>query len=80
MPLEIPQNSNENPCARVSFLIYVQVLGLQLYKKETLTQVFFCEFCEISKNAFLYRTFPVAASVSPILLNPVLTLLIITGL
>ena len=25
-------------------------------KKETLTQVFFCEFCEISKNTFLQST------------------------
>ena len=31
-------------------------------KKETLTQVFSCEFCEISKNIFSYRTPPVAAS------------------
>ena len=31
-------------------------------KKETLAQVFFCEFCEISKNAFSYRTPPWAAS------------------
>ena len=26
--------------------------GLQLYQKETLTQVFSCEFCEIFKNSF----------------------------
>ena len=32
-------------------------------KKETLAQVFSCEFCEISKNSFSYRTPPVAASV-----------------
>ena len=32
-------------------------------KKETLAQVFSCEFCEISKNTFSYRTPPVAASV-----------------
>ena len=32
-------------------------------KKETLAQVFSCEFCEISKNAFSYRTPPVAAFV-----------------
>ena len=32
-------------------------------KKETLTQAFSCEFCEISKNAFFYRTTSVAASV-----------------
>ena len=31
-------------------------------KKETLTQVFSCEFPEIFKNTFLYRTPPVAAS------------------
>ena len=31
-------------------------------KKETLAQVFSCEFCEISKNTFLYRTPLVAAS------------------
>ena len=32
-------------------------------KKKTLAHVFSCEFCEISKNTFLYRTPPVAASV-----------------
>ena len=31
-------------------------------KKETLVQVFSCEFCEISKDAFFYRTPLVAAS------------------
>ena len=31
-------------------------------KKETLTQVFSCEFCEIYKNTFYYRTPLVAAS------------------
>ena len=31
-------------------------------KKETLAQVFSCEFCEISKNAFSYRTPLVASS------------------
>ena len=31
-------------------------------KKETLVQVFSCEFCEISKNTFLYRTLLVATS------------------
>ena len=40
--LEISQNSQENTCARVSFLI----------KLQTLAQVFSCEFCEISKNTF----------------------------
>ena len=34
----------------------------EFIKKETLAQVFSCEFCEISKNTFSYRTPPVAAS------------------
>ena len=51
--LEILQNSQENNCARVSFFFI---------KKETLAQVFSCEFCEISKNTFYYRTPLVAAS------------------
>ena len=33
-----------------------------LVKKETVTQVFFCEFCGIFKNIFFYVTRPVAAS------------------
>ena len=32
-------------------------------KKETLTQVFSCDFCKISKNAFSYRTPPMTASI-----------------
>ena len=32
-------------------------------KKETLAQVFSCEFCEIFKDTFFWRTPPVAASV-----------------
>ena len=36
--LEISQNSQENTC--------------NFIKKETLAQLFSCEFCEISKNTF----------------------------
>ena len=32
------------------------------FNKETLAQVFSCEFCEISTNNFSYRIPPVAAS------------------
>ena len=32
-------------------------------KKETLAQVFSCEFCEICKNNFFHGTSPVAVSV-----------------
>ena len=60
--LEISQNSQENTCARFSFLIKLQTPAT-LLKKEALAQVFSCEFCEISKNTFSYRTPRVAASV-----------------
>ena len=42
-------------------------------KKETLAQVFSCEFCEIFKNTFPSRTPPVAASVLVPILKPLAT-------
>ena len=54
--LEISQDSQENICAGVSFLIS------NFIEKETLAQVFFCEFCKISKNSFFSGTHPLAAS------------------
>ena len=54
--LEILQNSQENTCVRVSFLIKLQASVCNFIKKETLAQVFFCEFCEISKNTFFHGT------------------------
>ena len=59
--LEISQNSQENSCARVSFLIKLHTSACNFIKKETLSQVFSCEFGEISKNIFCYRTPLVAA-------------------
>ena len=38
--------------------------GLQLHKKETLVQVFSCEFCEISKNNFFTEYLRTTASTS----------------
>ena len=61
--LTISQNVHEKTCARVSFLIKLQALGCSFIKKETLAQVFSCEFCEIFKNNFFQRTRTVAASV-----------------
>ena len=55
--LEISQNSQENNCARVSF--FNKVAGL---RPATLLKKFSCEFCEIFKNTFSYRTALVAAS------------------
>ena len=66
--LEILQNSQENTCARVSFLIKLQAEACNFIKKETLTQVFSSDFCEISKNTFSYRTPLVPASVFELLL------------
>ena len=48
--LELSQSSQENNCARVSFLIKLQAKVCNFIKKKTLAQVFFCEFYEISKN------------------------------
>ena len=62
--LEISQNSQEKTCARFSFLTKLLTSACNFIKKETLAQVFACEFCEISKNTFSYRTPPVAASVN----------------
>ena len=50
--LEILQNSQEDTSARVSFLINLQAPACNFIKKETLAQVFSCEFCETSKNTF----------------------------
>ena len=64
--LENSQNSQENTCTRVSFLIKLQAWGL----------VFSSEFCKISENSFSYTTPPVAPSIgNNVTLNyPVMTL------
>ena len=55
--LKISQNSQESTCVGVSILINLHASSLQLYqKKETPTQVFSCEFSEIFKNPFFFRT------------------------
>ena len=43
-------------------------LSQAIIKKETLAQVFSCEFCGISKTTFCYRANPVAASIYSLLL------------
>ena len=54
--LKILQNSLERICARFSFLIKTYASAYNFIKKETLAQVFSCEFCKISKR--YYRTSP----------------------
>ena len=56
MFLVILQNIQENTCAIVSFLI-------NFIKKMTLAQVFFGEFCEISKKTFFTEHLRTIASV-----------------
>ena len=41
----------------------IQVVG-NFITKEAMAHVFSCNFCEISKNTFSYRTPPVAASLN----------------
>ena len=60
--LEISQNSQENTCARVSFLTKLQA-ACNLSKIETLAQVFSCEYYEIYKNTFFTEHFLATASV-----------------
>ena len=59
---KISQNSQENTCGRVSFLLKLQAWPSLFFtkvagrvcnfsKKETLALLFSCEFCEISKNS-----------------------------
>ena len=62
MFLEISQNSQENTCTRVSFLIKLQAEVCNFIKEETLAQVFFCEFCKISKNIFFIEHISATAS------------------
>ena len=57
--LEVLQNSQENHCQNIFFN---KVQPCDFIKKETLVHVLSCEFCEISKNSYSYRTPPVAAS------------------
>ena len=62
--LKSSQNSQENNCARVSFLIKLQ--DCRFIKKETVAQVFSFEYCEIFKNILFYRAPPVTVPMTNI--------------
>ena len=47
----------------------MQASASNFIKKETLAQVFSCEFCDITKNTFSYRTSPMAALLVPVVIN-----------
>ena len=53
--LKISKNSQENTCARVSFLIKLQAGTCNFIIKETLAQLFSCEFLTNFKDNFFYR-------------------------
>ena len=60
-------HTSDNSLPEAVSLFFNKLAGLRLeacnfMKKETPAQVFSCEFCEISKNTFSYRTPPLAAS------------------
>ena len=69
-----PENQSSHPevfCKKGVLRNFAKFTGKHLcqslffknfFKKETLAQVFSCEFCKISKNTFSYRTLLVAAS------------------
>ena len=54
--LKFLQNSQENTCARISFLISWWPEAGSFIEKESLAQVFSYEFCEMFKKTFFYRT------------------------
>ena len=74
MFLQISQNSQETPvpeplfnkstCLRPATLLKKRLWpeACNFFKKETLAQVFSCEFCVISKNTYFHGTPLVAAS------------------
>ena len=64
MFLKISQNSQENNRARVSFLIKLQASPYNFIKKETLVQLFSCEFYELFKNTFITEHLRATASAS----------------
>ena len=46
--LKISKNSQENTCARASFLTKLQTSACNFINRETLAQMFSCQFWEIS--------------------------------
>ena len=61
--LKILQNLQENTCARLSCLFFFSCLkACNFMKKQTLAQLFSCEYCKIFQSSIFYRAPPVAAS------------------
>ena len=56
----LPHDSGQSKCLQVKLFNNTsnRPKGCNLIKKETLAQMFSCEFCEISRNNFFYRAHP----------------------
>ena len=67
--LAISQNLLENTCIKVSFLIKLQASACNFIEKETLTQVFSCECCEIFKNTVFTEHLRATASKNKVLIE-----------
>ena len=59
VPRNLTKFTGKHPCL---FSKVTDIRPTTLLKKETQAQVFYCEYCEISKNTFSYATPPVATS------------------
>ena len=59
--INISENSQENTCAKASFLIKLPEV-CNFIKRETLAQAFSCEFREIFKSTFFTEQLRVTAS------------------
>ena len=53
---KISQNSQKRTSGRASFLIILQGAACNFIKKETLAQVFSCEYCKIIMSTFFWNT------------------------
>ena len=53
---------SKTPVPESLFQLSYRPKAYNFIKKDTLAQVFFCKFCEISKNTFFKRTLPVVTS------------------
>ena len=59
----VSQNSQENTCARVSFLMKLQTSACMYIKKGILVRLFYCEFFfDISSNTFFTEHFRATVS------------------
>ena len=77
--LEISQNSQENTCARDSFVIKLQACDLQPYYKRVSDTGVFLWILQNSKNTYFYRT-PLLAAFVFFYLSTIFTACLIVSL